>query len=126
MSEDKVTESRPVDPMVVTVVGTGDGSRLPSGTEAETPGSHQPNLITLVVPPLLAVMIRAVNTFLSVWLGLVLGGMATDVIPATDFLELAGKCAGLTLAGVVIGVAKDFVTIFTKLEQKYPLLTGNV
>jgi hypothetical protein len=124
--EDKVTESRPVEPMVVTVIGTGDGSKLPTGTEAETPGAHQPNLVVSMVGPVLAVSIRFINTFLTVLLGILMGAMGTDVIPASDFWDLLFKCAGLSVAGAVVGLIKDLITVFGRLEQRNPLLTGNV
>jgi len=127
MAEDnKVTESRPVEPVVVTIIGTGDSSKLPTGTEAETPGAHQPNLVVSMVGPVLAVSIRFINTFLTVLLGILMGAMGTDVIPASDFWDLLFKCAGLSVAGAVVGLIKDLITVFGRLEQKNPLLTGNV
>jgi hypothetical protein len=122
----KVTESRPVVPVQVSVIGTGDGRRLPSGTEAETPGPHQPNIIVQVVTPIAAITIRFVNTFLTVMLGILTGAMATDIIPAADFFELAYKCAGLAVSGACVGLIKDLITIFGRLEQKNPLLTGSI
>lgn len=126
MADDKNTESRPVAPVQVAIVGTGDASRLPSGVEAVTPGAHMPNVVTRVVTPLLALFIRLVNVFLPVFSGILLGAMASDAITASDFLHLVYKCAGLSLAGTSISFLKDLITIFGKLEQKYPLLTGSV
>jgi len=112
--------------MSVTVIGMDDGSRLPSGVTAETPGAHQPNLIVSVVGPTMAISIRFVNVFLTSLLGILTGAMATDVIPADDFFTLAYKCAGLSVAGAVVGLIKDLITVFGRLEQKNPLLTGSV
>jgi hypothetical protein len=126
MAEDKVTESRPVEPVTVSVISTGDNSRLPTGTEAETPGAHQPNLVVQVVGPLMAISIRFVNVFLTSLLGILTGAMATDVIQADDFMHLLYKCAGLSVAGAVVGLLKDCITIFSRLEQKNPLISGNV
>lgn len=123
---EKTTESRPVEPVQVAIVATGDKSRLSTGTEAETPGAHQPNIIVNVVGPLFAVSIRFANTFLTVLLGLVTGALASHVIPYHDFIDLVLKCAGLSVAGAGIGLIKDLITIFGKLEGKYPLATGNI
>jgi len=124
--EIKTTESRPVEPVNVAVIGTGDGSRLPSGTEAETPGPHQPNVIIKVVGPVLALTIRFINVFLPVFSGILTAALTTDMIPASDFMDLAVKCASFSLAGTSVTFLKDLITIFGKLEQKYPLLTGSV
>lgn len=128
MAEDneKTTASRPVEPVTAVVVGTGDGSKLTTGTVATTPGAHEPDIRTYVIGPFVAAGIRFVNVFLTVLLGILTGAMATNVIPATDFVHLLWKCIGLSVAGATIGLIKDLITIFTRLEQKYPLLTGNV
>ena len=122
----KVTLSRPVEPITVTMVGTGDGRAMPSGVEATTPGANQPNIVVNVVGPVMAISIRFVNTFLTSLLGILTGAMATDVIPASDFFELLWKCAGLSVAGAIVGLIKDCITIFSRLEQKNPLISGSV
>lgn len=113
-------------PIAVAVVGTGDG-RAPmlAGATAVTP-PHLPNLAILVVSPLLAIVIRFVNSYLTVLVGLVAAGMTSNVIPYTDFLDLVKQCAGLSIAGAGVGLLKDVLTIFTRLESKFPLATGNV
>lgn len=58
--------------------------------------------------------------------GLLSAGMTTNLIPSSDFIHLVFKCATLSLAGAALGLLKDIVTIFGKLEQKYPLGTGSV
>jgi len=126
MADEKMTQSRPVEPVRVAVIATGDASRLPMNTLVETPDSDQPNIVMKSIPPLVAVLVRFANTFLTVLLGLVTGSLATNVIPAKDFLDLVMKCAGLSVAGAGIGLIKDLVTIFSGLEQRYPLKTGNV
>lgn len=126
MPDEKSTESRPVEPVAVTVVGTGDTSRLPTGITATTPGPHQPDLVVNVVGPALAISIRFVNTFLTSLLGILTGAMATEMIPADDFGQLLLKCAGLSVAGAVVGLLKDCITISTRLEQSHPLASGSV
>ena len=103
--------------------GTGDGGLQPQ--VIETPAG-QPNLVIRPISAFVAVGIRFVNVFLTVMLGILTGAMASDVIPAPDFLALVWKCAGLSLAGAGIGLIKDLVTIFSRLESKYPLLTGSI
>jgi hypothetical protein len=123
----KMTESRPVQPVVATVIGTGDGSRLPSGTVAETPGAAQPNVVVTVIPPLLALAIRFANAYITTLLGLITAGLVgKDVIPAADFLALVVICAKLSIAGPCVDALKNIVTLLGRLEGKYPLLTGNV
>lgn len=123
----KMTESRPVPPVVATVIGTGDGSRLPSGTVAETPGSAQPNVVVKVIPPLLALFIRFANAYLTTLVGLITAGLVgKDVIQAQDFWHLLIVCAKLSLAGPCVDAFKNIITMLGRLEGKYPLLTGNV
>lgn len=125
-SEDKTTASRPVPDVQVAVIGTGDTKKLVSGTEATTPNAHQPNIVVNVVTPIFALIIRFINVFLPVFSGVLLGALGTGLIPANDFLHLVYKCAGLSLSGTAVAFIKDLITIFGKLEQKYPILTGNV
>lgn len=126
IDDPKMTTSRPVDPVRATVIGTGDGGRLPSGTLAVTASANQPNVVVNVITPLAAITIRFINTFLTGLLGILTGAMATNVIQASDFLHLVYKCAGLAVAGAGMGLIKDLVTVFGRLEGKFPLATGNV
>lgn len=126
MTDPIKTEVLPIPPMSVSIIsGTGPGSPIPSGTVVATP-DHQPNLVVQVVTPIAAIAVRFVNTFLTSLIGILTGAMATNVITATDFLHLVYKCAGLSIAGAVIGAIKDCVTIFGKLESKFPLGTGSI
>jgi hypothetical protein len=122
--------TEPLPPVAVTVIGgTGDGGApLTSGTIATTP-DHQPNLVTTVITPIAAIVVRFVNQFLTSLVGLVMAGMTPAggrVLQADDFLHLVLTCAGLSVAGAGLGLLKDLVTIFGRLEGKYPLLTGSV
>lgn len=127
---EKVTEATELRPVTVTLIGhgpaTGGPTPLESGTVATTPALHQPNLLVTVIPPALAILVRFVNNYLTILVGLVAAGMTSDVIPSADFASLVWKCAGLSIAGAGLGALKDLVTIFGKLEGRYPLLTGNV
>lgn len=124
MSDTKIV-TEPIAPVAVTIIGTGDGGTPMTGTTAVTPG-NQPNLLVTVVTPIRAISIRFINAYLAILAGIVIGGMTTNIIPAKDFMDLLVKSAGLSIAGAVVGFLKDLVTVFGKLEQKYPLLTGNV
>jgi len=122
---DKTTMSRPVEPVQVTVVATGDASRLTSGTVAQTPGEHQPNIIANVIGPARAIGIRFGFAFFTQLVALVGAALPTGLIPASDFGHLVMKCAILSVAGAGFGALKDVATIFGRLEQKYPLLSGS-
>lgn len=127
--EEKTTQSRPVEPVQVAVIGTGDGSKLATGMEAVTPGVHEPNLVVRVVGPIFAIFVRFTNTFLVQFAGLVVAGMTPaggKVLYTGDFMDLVVLSASLSLPGASVGLIKDLVTIFGKLEHRYPLLTGSV
>src|SRR5687767_108598 len=117
--EQKTTESRELHPLPVTVIGTGHAmggpTPLTTGTTATTPAEHQPNLLIMVISPMAAILIRFVNSYLTVLVGLVAAGMTSDVIPYTDFLDLVLRCAGLSVAGAGLGLLKDIVTVFSGL-----------
>jgi hypothetical protein len=118
--------TEPILPVNVTVIGTGDGGTpLRTGTTGVTP-DHQPNLAVNVISPVVAIGVRFINTFLTTLLGILTGALATNVITASDFAHLIYKCAGLAVAGSVIGLIKDTVTIFSRLEQRFPLGSGSV
>lgn len=128
MTDDqKMTESRPVEPVVATVIGTGDSSRLPNGTIAETPGRAQPNVVVKVIPPLAAIAVRFANAYLTTLVGLITAGLVgKDAIPSTDFAHLVLTCAGLSLAGPIVDMLKNLITVLGRLEGRYPLWTGSV
>lgn len=122
----KSTQSRAVEPVVVSVIGTGDGSKLPSGTVATTPGAHEPNIVVRVVTPILALAIRFVNVYIGSLVGILGAAMTSNIIPAHDFYHLLLKCAGLAVAGSVILLLKDIVTVFGGLEKRFPIASGSV
>jgi hypothetical protein len=121
------TVARPIEPVVVTMVGsgTGDGAPIPSGMVVKTP-DHQPNLVVQVVTPLAAVLIRFANSYLTTLIGLVTVGLTTDALPAKDFGHLVLRCVSLSLAGPAVGFGKDIITILSGLEKRFPISTGNV
>lgn len=114
-----------IKPVEVTVIGgTGNGNTLQPGL-VET-AAHQPNIVVNVIPPAIALAVRFINTYLTFLVGLVSTALTSDVIPSKDFFDLLIKCAGLSVGAAGLDLLKNLVTIFGKLEGKYPLLTGNV
>jgi hypothetical protein len=123
----KTTESRPVHAVQLAVISSGDTGMIPAqGIEAKTVGVHMPNFVVTAVSPVRAILIRFINAYLTMMVGLVMAGMASDVIPAEDFLHLLIACAKLSVAAAGVGFLKDCVTIFGRLESKYPLTTGSI
>lgn len=118
-----------IPPVTVTVIGTGDGAvPIPSGTVLQTP-DHQPNVIYESIQPIVAIAVRFANLFLTTFVGLVVAAMTPvggKLLYTSDFFHLVVVCASLALPGAAIGFFKDLVTIFGKLEQKYPLATGSI
>lgn len=106
----------PETPIVATMVGTGDGSRT-----IQTPAG-QPDIIVNVIGPALGLSVRFANIYVTTIVGLLGAGMTTDVIPATDFKDLLWKCATLSVSAASLDFLKNLVTIFGRLEQKFPLL----
>lgn len=127
---DAPVKVEPIPPLPVTIIGTGDGGvpPTPSGTVIITP-DHQANLVLNVVTPIAAILVRFVNTFLTALVGLVTAGITpvgSHLLYTSDFFHLLLTCASLALPGAGLGLIKDCVTIFGKLEGKYPLATGSV
>jgi len=114
------------DELHTTIIGTGEAEKLPTEVAVVTDNPMVPSLVVSVVNPIVAIAIRLVNVFLLTFLGILTGAMTTNVITAPDFLHLAFKCAGLSIAGTSLALIKDLITVFGKLEHKYPLLTGSV
>lgn len=119
-------------PVTISIVGTGSTTGggvapTPSGTIAETPNG-QPDLLVNVVPPIIALLVRAGNVFITAGLGaLTTAGLGATAGAATLPPGTAWKVA-LTAALVASGIetAKNLVTIFGRLEGKYPLATGSI
>lgn len=115
----------PVEPIQVAIVSTNSENHE-DGVTAVTPG-HLPNLVVKVVTPLMAVLVRFINQFLTTLGGLLAVGVTTKgTLPSDDFMHLVVTCASLSVATAGVGAIKDCVTIFSKLEQKFPLGTGSI
>lgn len=114
----------PVEPIPVAIIS----DIHENGVTAVTPG-HLPNLVVTVVTPLMAVLVRFINQFLTTLVGLVAAGMTpagARTLQADDFFHLVLTCASLSVAAAGLGFIKDCVTIFGRLESKYPLGTGSI
>lgn len=104
---------------------TREGSPLIDRVELTTP-SNQPNVSAVFVAPVVAIVIRFANAYMTTLVGLVMAGVTTEVIRADDFGQLVYKCLGLSLAGPSVSLGKDLITILGDLEKRWPLLTGKV
>ncbi len=120
----KVTLSRPVEPVTVVVTGTGDGSKLPTGTVATTAGVHQPNVVIKVITPIAMMLVRASKAFMISWLAIMPAAGATGIIPSHDFWDLAMKAAGLSVGVAVVAAGNALLEILTKLDQRFPSWTA--
>lgn len=124
------------DQVTVSVVGTTGSVATPTaaavegvitGTVAKTP-TGQPNLLVNVVPPAIAIAVRFVNAVLTTFLGLITAagiGVSTNAVSA----DLSTVVKASIISALVVGgveVVKSLVTIFGKLENKYPLATGSI
>ncbi len=129
-NDDKVIPQA-LAPVVVTVIGTGTGdggAPIQDGQMLKTP-DHQPNLIVQVVTPAMAILVRFVNTFLTQLVGLLVAAMTPvggKLLYTGDFIEALVLCSSLALPGAALGLIKDCITVFARLEQKFPLMTGSV
>jgi hypothetical protein len=122
--------------VTVSVVGTTAAAATPSqpavdgiisGTVARTPAG-QPNVLVNVVPPFIAILVRFANSFLTTFVGLITAagiGIGAGAIGA-DFATVmqASAISALVVSGVE--TLKNLITIFGRLENKYPLATGSI
>ncbi len=97
------------------------------GTIAVTP-DHMPNVVTKVITPLVALLIRFGFMFFTSLAGTLTGAGVSGqtIIPWTDFTQLIEKAALLALTIALVDLVKNIATLFTKLEQTHPLMSGSV
>lgn len=137
-SDQSLPQTSMVPRIPITLIGPGtpeEGERrgisaIPNGATviAQTP-DHHPDLAVTFIAPTMAIMVRFGNTFLVQFVGLLVAAMTPaggHLLYTHDFLHAVIVCANLALPGAGLGLAKDLVTIFGRLEGKYPLLTGSV
>ena len=133
MPDDKTTVNRPIEPLQVTIIGTGDASRLTTGMTATTEGAHMPNFVTVIVPPIVAVGVRAAYLFMFTLTGFLTIKMTPassnavlTAIQAADFYHLVLAGASVSASAALFGLIKDVTTILSGLSAKFPLATGSV
>ena len=105
--------------------GTGDGG-APLKSGIAVTADSQPDVAITVVGPVRAILIRSTYVFLVSINGLLAAGATTKLLPAADFLSLLKTCAELSVGVVGVSVLKDLITIFGRLEAKYPLASGSI
>jgi hypothetical protein len=123
MTDPVKTSAVEVQPVAVTVIGTPP---VGGPVTVVTPGASQPNIVVTVVSPLVAIVVRFLNVYVGMVVGLLGTAMTSGAIAAPDFYHLVLKCGGLAIGGAVVLSLKDVVTVLSGLEQKFPLATGSV
>lgn len=137
-TDEPLSSTSMVPRIPITLIGPGtvqEGERRGSNPMdvgqtilAVTP-DHHPNLVVTFITPAMAIGVRFVNTFLVQFVGLLVAAMTPaggHVLYTHDFLHAVVLCANLALPGAGLGLAKDLVTVFGRLEGKYPLMTGSI
>lgn len=125
------TVTNEIPPVTVAMIGTGTGdgggvTSIPNGTILETPDGH-PNIQANVVTPVVAILVRFVNVYLTTLVGLLTaGGLGNEVFGNIDFHSLLVKSAIGALSVAGIAAIKNVVTVFGRLEGKFPLATGSI
>lgn len=130
MSDLNSVQLSPEPIKVPVIAGTGDG-RLPegvSGTILPTPGTANANIIPVVIPAIVALLVRAGNTFFTVFVSTLTAAGASAHMGGPEILAGVDMktAAYVALSAVVLDFGKNCITIFGRLEGKYPLITGSV
>jgi hypothetical protein len=119
------------DQVTISIVGTGTGdgggvAPTPNQTLALVPGT-QPNLLVNVITPAAAIFVRFVNVFLTTFVGLLTAaGVGDKIFVSTDFRGLVLTCLWASLISAGVATLKNLITVFGRLEGKYPLATGSI
>lgn len=106
---------------------SGEGLEPGTRMEAQTP-LGAPNLAVHVIGPVVAIAVRNGHLFFITLVALMTTGGMTgqDIVEWGSFAELLQKCAIASSITAAFGIIKDVATLFGKLEQRFPFLTGNV
>lgn len=113
----------PTDPNAPTAVVVS-GSAYTMGQTLQTP-QGQPDIVVTVITPVVAILIRASKAYLQTLLGLLAAGglgMASDTLPAGDFMHTLKVCAGLSVASGVMSLLTNISVLLTALGDKFPIL----
>ena len=120
-----------MEPVQISIVGGtgsgGDVSNTPPKMMAET-ASGQPDFVVNIIRPSLAIFVRFIHLFLTTFVGaLTAAGIGGEnLLGATDFQGVVQHGALMALSVGGTGFLKDLVTVFSRLEGKYPLMTGSI
>lgn len=96
----------------------------PQGQMLSTPEGHADIFVT-VVTPLAAILVRAAKSYLQTLLGLLAAGglgIASETLPAGDFMHTLKVCAGLSIASGVMSLLTNISVLLTALGDKFPIL----
>lgn len=90
---------------------------------ALTTHASMPDILVKVMSPFWVIVIRATRVYLQTLVGLLTAGatgMASTVLPATDFAHLLRICASLSVASAVMCALQNFVELLARLDEKAP------
>lgn len=100
------------------------GSARSEGQMLSTPHGYA-DIPIAVVTPLIAILVRAAKAYVQTLLGLLAAGglgLATDTLPAGDFMHTLKVCAGLAVASGVMSILTNVSVLLTALGDKLPIL----
>lgn len=117
----------PITAVVIKGMEPAGTTAIPDGTVLST-ADHHPNVLIKTLSVLQTLAIRFGFMFFTSLAGSVTGGAVSGqtVIVWHDFSELLYKAAILAAITGAIDLIKNLATIFSRLEQSHPLMTGNV
>ncbi len=78
-----------------------------------------------VVTPLFAILVRAAKSYVQTLVGLLAAGglgLASNTLPAGDFMHTLRVCAGLSVASGVMSLLTNISVLLTALGDKFPIL----
>ncbi len=113
----------PETPTVATAVVISGAARA-TGQMLSTPAGFADIPIT-VIGPLLAILIRAAKAYVQTLVGLLAAGglgLATETLPAGDFMHTLKVCAGLSVASSVMSLLTNVSVLLTALGDRFPIL----
>jgi hypothetical protein len=75
-----------------------------------------------------AILVRFANMFLTTFMaGLTAAGVGgPQLFGASDLLGAMRVCAWVALIAAGLGLGKNLITVFGRLEGRYPLFTGSI
>lgn len=114
-----------VQGIVVGSTGTGSGESAVADGSTEhvlTTPSGKPNIVAVVITPIVAIAVSAVAVFFATLVATLSAGGLTDIIEFSSFSDLVQKGAIVAGMAAIFDVLKNSATFFTNLREKFPLL----